>query len=262
MPSIPLGTHTAFYEECGSGHPLLLLHGLGSNRLSWRHLFGPLSRYHVIALDQRDSGDSALGAQPYSIAQVADDAAGVLTALQAAPAYVIGISMGGMVSLELTLRHPELVDKLVLISTTAGGAAHVQPRPEAAALLMMDPKIDLETRIRKVYGAIAAPGFAEAHPEAMNQVVETQAAKPMSPASYQRQLGACIMHNAVDRLNKINIPTLILHGDLDPLIPYPNGEYLSKHIAGAQFSTYSGVGHLIPLEAPERFVKEVTAFLG
>jgi pimeloyl-ACP methyl ester carboxylesterase len=104
-----------------------------------------------------------------------------------------------------------------------------------------------------------------AHPEDMEQIVKYATAKPMSLKSYQRQLGACIDHfgkGAAGRLGQITAPTLVVHGDYDPLIPYPNGQYLAAHIQGARLSTYPGVGHLPPIEAPERFNREVIEFLG
>jgi pimeloyl-ACP methyl ester carboxylesterase len=87
----------------------------------------------------------------------------------------------------------------------------------------------------------------------------------MSFESYQRQLGACMDHfsqGVAERLGQITAPTLVIHGDYDPLIPYKNGKYLAAHIQGARLSTYPGVGHLPPIEASERFNREVIEFLG
>ena len=87
----------------------------------------------------------------------------------------------------------------------------------------------------------------------------------MSLESYQRQLGACMVHfgtGTADRLAQIAAPTLVVHGDYDPLIPYPNGQFLAEHIKGARLSTYPGVGHIVMIESPERFNREVIEFLG
>src|SRR5438105_6125678 len=105
-----VGAHTVHYDEYGSGHPLLLLNGLGASRLGWWKQIEPLSRrYRVVNMDNRDAGDSAPGTGPYSVAELADDAAGVITHLGLGPADVMGISMGGFIAQELALRHPALV---------------------------------------------------------------------------------------------------------------------------------------------------------
>jgi pimeloyl-ACP methyl ester carboxylesterase len=86
----------------------------------------------------------------------------------------------------------------------------------------------------------------------------------MSAESYQRQFSACLGHlskGTSEPLTEIAAPRLVVHGELDPLIPYPNGKFLSEHIPGAHLATYQGVGHLPPIEAPERFNREVTQFL-
>jgi len=266
MPTTQVGTHTVYYDEHGAGHPLLLLSGLGSSRLGWWKQIEPLSqKYRVINMDNRDAGDSALGTRPYSITDLADDAAGVIKNLNLAPTFVMGISMGGFIALHLAVRHPALVEKLILVSTSAGGATHVNPAPEIAATLIRDPKQDLETQIRHTYSLIAGPGYMQENPEDLDKIVEYAMAKPMSLESYQRQLGAVMSHRAGgvrDRLGEIHVPTLVIHGAADPLVPYPNGQALAADIANAQLSTYAGVGHLPPIEAPERFNREVMEFLG
>ncbi len=265
MPRIQVGSHTAHYDDLGEGHPVLFLTGLGGSRFGWWKQVIPFSlKFHVINMDNRDGGDSAVANAPYTIADMAEDTAGVIQNLGLGRTHIIGVSMGGMIAQELTLRHPDLVDKLVLTSTTAGGAGTTPAKPEIQALLMRGAEEDISTRVRKTYTAIAGPGYMVAHPEDLEHIVQTGVAKPMSLESYQRQLGACGVHLAkgtADRLDKITAPTLIIHGDCDPLIPYPNGQYLAAHVPGAQFLTYPGVGHLPMIEAAERYNREVMEFL-
>jgi 3-oxoadipate enol-lactonase len=212
-------------------------------------------------MDNRDAGDSSLGTGPYTIADMAGDVAGAITMLNLGPAHVVGISMGGFISLELAIRCPELVDKLVLVSTSAGGETNVPARPEILALLMRTEGEDLETRVRRTFTAIAGKDYMALHPDDLDQIVKNAQAKPMSLESYQRQLGAVMAHDAASRLKDISAPTLVVHGDCDPLIPYPNGQRLAAHIKAAQLSTYPGVGHLVHIESPERFNREVMEFL-
>jgi len=266
MPTTQVGSHTVFYDDYGAGHPVLFMSGLGSTRLGWWKQIEPFSRkFRVINMDNRDAGDSALGTGPYTIADMSEDTAGVIKNLNLGRTSIIGISMGGMIAQELAIRHPELVDKLVLVSTTAGGPTGVNAKPEIAALLMRAGEESIETRVRRTFTAIAGEGYMAKHPEDLDQIVKNSIAKPMSLESYQRQLGACIAHwskGVADRLSQIAAPTLVVHGDYDPLIPYANGKYLAEHIKGAWLITFPGVGHLSMIESPERFNREVIEFLG
>jgi pimeloyl-ACP methyl ester carboxylesterase len=264
MPTTQVGSHTVYYDEFGVGHPLIFISGLGSTRFGWWKQIEPFSKkFRVVNMDNRDAGDSALGTGPYTIADMAEDVAAVIANLNLNRTHIVGISMGGMIAQELAIRHPELVDKLVLVATTAGGPTGVNPKPEIAALLMQ-MEGDIETRVRRTFTVIAGEGYMAKHPEDLDEIVKHALAKPMSLESYQRQLGACMVHlqgGTADRLAQITAPTLVAHGDYDPLIPYPNGKFLAEHIKGARLSTYPGVGHIVPIESPERFNREVIEFL-
>ena len=263
MATTQVGSHTVYYDDLGAGHPLLLLTGLGASRLGWRKQLEPFSaRYRVINMDNRDAGDSVPDTGPYSIADMAEDVVGVIRNLKLERIYLAGISMGGFISMELAIRHPELVEKLVLVSTSAGGATNVQAKPEILALLVRDEAEDIELAARRTFTAIAGKGYMAAHPEDLDEIVKSMKDKPMPLESFQRQLGAVMVHDASGRLDQISAPTLVIHGDYDPLVPYENGKYLAAHIKGARLSTYPGVGHLPIIEAAERFNREVIEFLG
>ncbi|MEO7366833.1 MAG: alpha/beta hydrolase [Gemmatimonadaceae bacterium] len=263
MPTTQVGSQTIYYDEHGTGHALLLIPGLGSTRFSWWKQIEPLSQKSlVIRLDNRDAGDSASGRGPYSIADLADDAASVLQNLNLGPVFVMGWSMGGFIAQELVLRHPAFVKKLILVATSAGGATAVLASPEIGALLLRNSSEDIETRVRHTSPLLAGQGYMLAHPEDLDQLVCQSQAKPMALESYQRQLGAVMTWGgASDRLGQVSVPTLVIHGDADPLVPYANGQHLAAQIPNATLSTYPGVGHLVPIEAAERFNREVIEFL-
>lgn len=263
MPTTQVGSQTIYYDEHGTGHPLLLIPGLGSTRFSWWKQIEPLSQQSlVIGLDNRDAGDSALGRGPYSIADLADDAASVLQNLNLGPVFVMGWSMGGFIAQELVLRHPAFVKKLILVATSAGGATAVLASPEIGALLLRNASEDIETRVRHTSPLLAGQGYMLAHPEDLDHLVRQSQANPMALESYQRQLGAVMTWGgASDRLGQVSVPTLVIHGDADPLVPYANGQHLAAQIPNATLSTYNGVGHLVPIEAAERFNREVIEFL-
>lgn len=263
MPFLELQSHTAWYDEHGSGQPLLLIPGLGASRLSWFKQIDPLSRcYRVINFDNRDAGDSAHATEPYSIAELAEDAAQAVSALDLGPMHVMGWSMGTFIAQELTLRHPDLVNKLILVAGSAGGPAQARPAPEIAAMLRRIESEPVEVRVRRTYPLLAGPGYMREHPDDLDSVVWSQTTKPMSFVCYQRQLGAVMSwHGVAHKLCEVSASTLVIHGDLDPLIPYSNGQFMARHIPGAVLSTYAGIGHLPPIEAAERFNREVVDFL-
>lgn len=265
MATIQIGTHTVYYDEFGTGHPLILISALGRSRLSWWKQIDPFAKkFRVINIDNRDAGDSAICTSPYTIADMATDVAGVIKNLHLGRTHIVGISLGGMIAQELAIRYPELVDRLVLVATTAGGPTHVNAKPEVMALLMTKEGEDTEIRLRRVFPQIMGEGYTARHPEDLDRIVKDSLAKLMSLESYQRQLQAIIGYlrqGTADRLGQIVAPTLVIHGDYDPLAPYANGEYLAAHIKGAQLSTYSGVGHMVMIESADRFNREVIEFL-
>lgn len=265
MATIQVGSHTVYYDESGMGHPLILISGLGRSRLSWWKQIEPFAKkFRVINMDNRDAGDSAICTSPYTITDMAADVAGIIKNLNLGRTHIIGISLGGMIAQELVIGYPELVDRLVLVATTAGGPTSVSAKPEIMALLVAKEREDTETRLRRVFPQIMGEGYTARHPEDLDRIVTDSLTKPMSLESYQRQLGAIMSYlrqGTADRLEQITAPTLIIHGDYDPLAPYANGEYLAAHIKGARLSTYPGVGHMVMVESPDRFNREVIEFL-
>ncbi len=256
------------YDEVSPPDPkgaVVLLTGLASKRLGWRRQMGPFGQiYRTIAMDHRDSGDSYMADAPYTVADQADDVAGLLGALGVARAHVVGISMGGFIALELTLRHPEVVDHLVLTSTSAGGPTHI-PAKLAIRLSLVLPRppwIEAGRLAKRSYRAILAPGYARAHPDVMEQIAATARYRPQSAAAYRRQLNACLTHNASARPGEIHAPTLVIHGTQDPLVPIGNGRYLAAHIPGARRIEYERTGHVPIIERAEEYNRDVLAFLG
>ena len=260
-----LGGRRLAYDEVTPPEPrgtILLLTGLGAKRQGWaRQLPAFGQEYRTLALDHRDVGDSDPFEAAYTVTDQADDAADFLHALNIDRAHVVGISMGGFIALNLALRYPDLVRSLVLVSTSAGGASYVPPTPEAQATLAPDFSLDPAERARRTYRAITGPGFMDAHPEVADLIGQAATERPMSPESYARQYGAALTHDVSAHLGQIHIPTLVVHGDADPLVPYANGQYLAGHIPNAHLVTYRGVGHIPIVERAEDFNRDVLAFI-
>lgn len=253
------------YDEVSPPNPrgtILLLTGLAAKRLGWYKQIGVFGKeYRTIALDHRDTGDSDLATAPYTTVDQAEDAAAVLRALGIERAAVVGISMGGFIAQELALRHPDLVEKLVLVSTSAGGPGYTPPTPEIAARLVAPRSGDPGELARASYTAIMAPGYAASHPAEMERIVETARYRPQSQEAYTRQLQAGWGRDATGRLSQLHIPVLVVHGEDDPLIPVPNGHYLATHIPGARLIEYPNTGHIPIIERADDFNRDVLAFL-
>jgi pimeloyl-ACP methyl ester carboxylesterase len=255
------------YEEVVPSEPqgaILLLTGLASKRQGWSRqmpVFG--ARYRTIAIDHRDAGDSDLVTERYSTADQAEDVAAAMRALSIPRAHIIGISMGGFIALQLAVNHPEMVEKLVLTSTSAGGKTHVPAKP-LVALRLMVPRIgreDVGKAAKRVYAAIMAPGYCKSHPQEWEEIAQIARYRPQSRAAYRRQLYACLHHDVAGRIGEIRAPTLVIHGDIDPLVPVANGRYLAQHIPGAQLIIYPQTGHIPIVEREAEYNRDVLAFL-
>jgi pimeloyl-ACP methyl ester carboxylesterase len=254
------------YEEAAPADPratVLLLCGIGAKRQGWYRQLPVLGeRYRAIAVDYRDVGDSDPATEPYSIADLAADVYALAGALGIERASLVGISMGGFIALELALAHPAFVDRLVLVVTSAGGASHVSTSREVMAALMPgDEEVESGAGARRVTSLVAGPGFAERHPEAIEEFVEIARHNPMRVDAYLRQLAACRAHDVDGRLGEIAAPTLVLHGEDDPLVRVENGRHLADAIGGAALVVYEGVGHIPEVEIAERFNADLLAFL-
>ncbi|MEO7000478.1 MAG: alpha/beta fold hydrolase [Ktedonobacterales bacterium] len=268
---ITVNGHRIAYEEVTPPMPkgtVVLITGLASKRQGWRKQLPDFGQtYRTLVLDNRDIGDSDPVAEPYRTADQADDVAALLRERGIDSASVVGISMGGFIALELALRHPDLVEKLVLTSTSAGGRTHVQPSWNITMLLLLPRLVPPFLRpepgaaAKRTYARIMASDYCASHPDDWESIAEIARHNPQPVAAYRRQLAACQQHDAASRLGEIHVPTLIIHGAVDPLIPPANGVYLAEHIPGARLILYPDTGHIPIVERATDYNRDVLAFL-
>jgi pimeloyl-ACP methyl ester carboxylesterase len=246
----------------GAGPPLLMIPGLGASRRVYAPLL-PLFAAHlrVVVLDPRGVGDSGFTPGPYTMAQLASDAAAVLDAAGLEAASVWGASMGGMVAQHLALAHPDRVDRLVLACTTCGGAHAVPPTPAAAAALLGKGARTPGEAYRLACTVLYAEDWQAEHPDFIDREVAERERHPVRGGVFSAQQAAARGHDTFDSLPRIAVPTLVLHGTADAVIPVENGRILAERIPGARLHLLPGRGHLFFHEAPEESAGAVLAFV-
>jgi pimeloyl-ACP methyl ester carboxylesterase len=268
------------YETMGdpSGRPLLMIMGLSGPMIWWDDELCQLlvdRGFHVIRFDNRDCGRSQkmsgrvnLGAAflrlgpppPYTLEDMADDAAGLLRHLGVPAAHVLGASMGGMIGQTLAVRHPERVLSLVSMMSTTGSRLVGRPHPDVMRQMLAARPRDREEYLEygvRMFRRIGSPGF----PSDERRLRERAAAtwdRGLNPAGTLRQLVA-IMHSR-DRsrqLRRLRIPALVVHGTADKLVHVSGGKATARAIPGAELMLVPGMGHDLPRQLWPRIVDGV-----
>jgi len=261
MPAISAGEIELDYERSGEGPPLLMIMGMSGTALHWGEPFLEALRPHfeVIVYDHRGVGASSRLEGPLTIARLARDAAGLIAALELDPAHVLGISMGGMIAQELALAHPEQVQTLTLGCTYCGGEGSVLAAPEdlqelTAAMLSGDRQRALRAgfEINLSPAAVAAKGNWERYVAIAEQ-------RAVAVEVVMTQLQACMAHDTNARLEQLSLPTLVIHGTADRLLPVANGRLIASRIPGARLELLEGIGHMFWWEQPERSAELVVS---
>ena len=247
-----------YHEEHGTGLPLLLIMGFTANATAWELAIPGLAKDHrVIAFDNRGSGRSDQPEGPYSMAQLADDAVALLDHLGIDRAHVYGVSMGGMIAQHVYLRHPDRVLSLTLGCTTPGGPNAVQAPAEVVQTLLaatsMPPLEAFEANLPILY----SDEFVAAHKQELIERAKQYADLRATPQGVQGQIQAIVGHDTYERLPDIHVPTLVLHGDADQLVPTANGRLLADRIPGASMILYPNARHSFFTE----YLAEATADL-
>ncbi len=265
MPKIKANGIEIFYETHGAGKPLVLISGLGYALWQWHRMVPFLvEHFQVITFDNRGVGQSDKPAGPYSAQMLAADTAGLLDALGIKKAIVMGHSMGGFIAQAMALDFPQKVEKLILCSTNFGGPHHIPVTAEAMKVLS-DVTSDALTRFKNGLVVSTAPGWAEKNPEMIEKWIKWRVANPIDPAPYQAQLaiGLALMPEAAafeTKLPRLNVPTLILFGAHDKVVPPANASLLAEKIAGSKAVIFPDAGHFFPIEIPEAASRVVIEF--
>jgi pimeloyl-ACP methyl ester carboxylesterase len=254
------------YTVTGEGDPLLLIMGYGMPGDAWLGSLPFLQGFKAIYYDNRGTGQSDKPQGPYTIPQMAEDAAALLDHLSIARAHVYGVSMGGMIAQELTLRHPEKVRSLVLGCTMCGGEHASMGEPEVIETLIdvvgSMGKGDPAAWVDRQLPLLFPPTFLAANPGVRDvMMMLAPMLPPTPPQTAQYAMAGLFGWSTWDRLPEIKAPTLIVHGDADVIIPVANAHTLAARIPGSRLHIVPGAGHGYPAQDPAGVHQVVTDFL-
>ena len=272
MGSMPRATANGIEIEYDTfGDPkapaLLLINGLGAQMIGWDADFCRLlggRGFFVIRFDNRDAGLSTWmeKGSSYTLDDMAADAVGLLDALGISAAHVVGASMGGFIAQLVALNHPERVLTLTSIMSGPGGEDQVQPTEQGMAVLLMPAPPTREERIQLGVWAkqqLLGPGdpFDESYER---QNIRRAIDRAYNPRGFGHQLGAvAAAPSRLPRLGSIRVPTLVIHGDADVLIPVENGRQVAAAVPGARMLEIPGMGHDVPKRVWPEVVDAIAA---
>ncbi len=251
-----------YHEVYGTGYPVLLIAGLGSDSSSWLGVSGELSKkFRVIIFDNRGCGRSDVPPAGYTIKDMADDAVRLLDALEIKKAHIVGHSMGGYIAQEIAVRSPERVDKLILESTSYVSSDR-NNELFAGFLEELKKGSDYEEWIRTWASWIFSPKTLK-NEEFISAFVRSAVEYPLrqSADSFRAQVQAIASFDGKDNARHIKAGTLVLEGGDDRLITPSEAEALAKSITKSSFSLVKDAGHSLHIEKPEEFLQIVLDFL-
>lgn len=254
------GLEIAYWTE-GAGTPVVWLQGLNADHTAWASQVAAFrGEYLCIAIDNRDVGRSGRASGPYTLADMAGDVRTVLDALAAPDAHVVGLSMGGSIAQHLALAAPEWVRSLTLVSSFA--------RPDARLVEILEawraiyPRLGPAEFARQAWPWLFSWRFFErpANPRNLQRYAEN-APRPQEPAAFVRQAEASHSRDRRADLAGLRVPTLVIAGAEDALVPPYLGRELAEAIPGAEFVVLPDVGHSANLEGRAAFNRLLGEFL-
>jgi len=266
LPYETIGDVDIYFEDHGPpGAPtIVLIGGWASYRWIWfRQVPAFTERYRCVVFDNRGAGRSSKPDYPYTIDMFANDTVGLMDALGISNAYIVGISMGGMIAQQVAISYPEKVRGLILVSTHFGGPNHIPIDGKTRALLLALPtetvSLDqaMEMRLRSTF----SPQFLLENKPVIEQISEWALKHPSPLYAQAHQTAAAEAFNAESEVKKISAPTLVIHGDGDKAVPTKNGEMLADRISNSRLKIIEDASHFVIIERYEEFNNEVMNFI-
>jgi pimeloyl-ACP methyl ester carboxylesterase len=266
--------------------PLILVMGLAAQMIAWDDEFcaGLAGRgFHVVRFDNRDIGLSTrfdragvpdvqaafMAAMqgrpvqaPYLLSDMANDVVGLMDALDIEAAHVVGASMGGAIGQTLAIQHPERLLSFTSIMSTSGAPDLPPPKPEALAMLFKPTPVDqagyFESYVQ-TWKVLRAGSFPLDEERDLSRAGQNFS-RGLNPAGVARQLVAILASGSRrDALATVRTPTLVIHGDVDPLVPLACGLDVAKSVPGAKLLVVEGMGHALPISMWPQIIDAIVA---
>ena len=260
MPYQKCNSVNIYYNIIGSGRKLVLVNGLGGDTRSWELLLPHLKdSFEVLYFDLRGAGKSDKPDGPYTIDQMANETAELISQLKFEGADVLGFSMGGLVAQTIAIKHPEIFDKLILVSTTP---AWGKPFPfDPKAVETFDQTEATTETITAVFNIIFGKAYREkvSVEEYINFRMTDPEPQPVE--AYLSQLAACKTFDLLDHIAEIQKPTIVIAGSDDHLITPKNAQWLHENIKDSQINILDKIGHMVPIEAPAQLAETLLLLL-
>ncbi|MDD3814215.1 MAG: alpha/beta fold hydrolase [Desulfocapsaceae bacterium] len=262
MPNTVINNVDLYYETHGQGMPLVLLAGLASDSQSWLPVIERLSRHYlVITLDNRGVGRTTPQDIETSIPQMVDDSVKLIKHLGFSSVNILGHSMGGFVALDLAIRYPDCVHKLILAGTAASNSIRNNVLFSDLATCL-ETGMDPELWFRNIFFWIFSEQFFEneaAVKEAVRYAIEYP--YPQSAIAFRNQVQAIARYDCTKALSGVTAETMVISGKEDLLFPPEVCSRLAQAIPGATFSVIDKAAHSIHMEQPQVFTDCVLEFL-
>jgi 3-oxoadipate enol-lactonase len=260
MPTYVHDGLTLWYEERGSGPPVIFVAGAMSDHTTWDIILPQLNRLRAITLDNREIGNSSLARRDYTVRDMAGDILGLMGHLGLERASIVGHSLGGKIAQELALLAPARVHKLVLVCSS--------PRHDVQSRSLMELWISLREEIADDLVFVQIICLCAMGPNTLAQIPLRDAAeiwmsrsKPQPGSAFIRSTEASLASDTLDRLGEIQAPTLVIYTDADRIFPQTHSEQLVAGIPGAQGVLMENCGHAPMAERPAEFARIIQEFL-
>jgi pimeloyl-ACP methyl ester carboxylesterase len=264
LPFIKVNDHEIFYEIQGEGIPVLLLEGLGYSTWMWKYQLPDFSKHFTSVMpDNRGVGKSEKLTGPYSIEMFAKDSISLMDQLRFDRFYVIGVSMGGFIAQSIAALEPERVKGIVLVSTSCGGKKSIPMSKEVFDQMRLNLNGESsKDRIRRTMSLAFTESFPTSKPEQFNSIIEDRlkSLQPEDQLIYQ-SLSSINFDSSVSNRN-VKVPSLILAGMEDKVLPWLNSLLIYKSIPTSSLILFKNQNHLLFIEEFVQFNKFVLDFIG
>ena len=257
MPEIKIRDIKMHYEISGKGSPLLFIHGLGSSSIDWKPQTQEFSKdYKVITVDLRGHGKTDKPKGPYSIQVFAEDVALLLKSVSAAPAHIVGLSMGAAVAFHLALDHPDVVRTICISNMSAAMPVKTLQQKKNYYKRVLIVRL---LGMKKMGSVIASNVFLKPHQKPLrDKLMERWTKNPKKP--YLAALSALKNWSVMERISSITCPVLVIHSEYD-YSPLVHKKRYTALIPDAELVEIPDSGHIVNIEKPDEYNRILKKFL-